>query len=494
MNLPAFDLSAFNLEDIDAALAERKLYDFVRVSWPVLHPTIEFTDSWHIGAICEHLQAVIQGEINNLIVNVAPRMTKSVVASIDLTPWTWGPRNQPAMTFMYVSFRTELASYHAVKCRELIESSWYKRHWGDRFRLSSDQNQKLNFANDKYGQRSAFGMGGVAGRGGMVLVIDDPHDTKDWLSPTRMKTTCDTYDSAIHNRTDTPNDPKRVVIAQRISDMDLSGHLLKQKDWEYLMLPTEYDPKRSTMTSIGWKDPRKRAGELLCDRRYDKVQVAKEKQLRPRTFAAQHQQNPSTDETAIFKRNRWRFYRDDPKELAKHMQVVILSVDAAFKDKGSSSMVAIHCWGKLNANKFLLDRDTDHMDFVETCDRLTAMCRRWPQAKAKIIEGKANGPAIISKLRNEIPGLIEWPPEGEKMSSKEARAYAIQPEHEAGNLWLPNKEMVPWVEEYIELLASFPGGEWDDDVACTCQAVARLDRTPSAAPPEGVGQATRWLR
>ena len=494
MSSPAFDLTILSLSDLDADLSERRLYNFVRASWPILHPAEPFTDTWHIGAVSEHIQAVIEGQISNLLINIAPRMTKSIIASVDLAPWCWGPKNIPSLTFLYTSFAIHLATDHSVKSRRLIESDWFRHYWGDRFILTSDQNQKLKFENNHRGVRAAFGMGGVAGSGARVIVVDDPHDTKDWLSPTKMKSHVDTYDGSIHNRVNDPNDARRIVIGQRISDLDLSGHLQKTGEWEYLCLPTEYDPKRSRVTCIKWKDPRKKAGELLAPARFNREQVDKEKKLRPRIFNAQHQQNPTTDETAIFKRDRWKFYSTDPKEIVSHMQVVILSVDAAFKDKATSSMVAIHCWGKAGANKFLIDRDCDHMDFVETCDRLIKMANRWPQARAKIIEGKANGVAIISALKNVVSGLIEWPPAGEQMGSKEARAYAIQPEHEAGNLWLPNKDMVPWVEEYIELMASFPGGEWDDDVDATSQAVNRLDRSPTPAAPIGVGQATRWLR
>ena len=172
---PAFALPQFSLEDIEAALSERHLYDFAKASWPVLHPITPFTDGWHLGAISEHLQAVAKGEINNLLITVAPRMTKSVLASINFPAWVWGPNNDPSFSFMYTSFAIHLASDHSTKCRTLIESDWYQRHWGKRFQINSDQNEKLKFANNRGGVRSAFGMGGVAGQGGTCVVCDDPH-------------------------------------------------------------------------------------------------------------------------------------------------------------------------------------------------------------------------------------------------------------------------------------------------------------------------------
>jgi predicted phage terminase large subunit-like protein len=493
MNNPAFSLPEFSLEDIDAKLAEKRLYDFTKASWPILHPQIALVQSWHLEAICLHLEAVAKGQINNLLITVAPRMTKSVIASINFPAWVWGPNNDPSFSFMYTSFAIHLASDHSTKCRTLIESDWYQRYWGHRFRLNSDQNEKLKFANNRGGVRAAFGMGGVAGQGAKCVVCDDPSDTRDWTSPTRLKSTVETFDSSIYNRVNNPTDPRRIIIMQRISDKDLAAHVLRQGNWEHLSIPTEYDPKRSTLTSIGWKDPRKIAGELACPARYSRKEVEADKKARPRIYNAQHQQNPAADEGAIFPRNKWRYYKEDPKEIVRHMEVVILSMDAAFKDKEDSSKVAIHIWGKRGANKFLLDRETEHMDFNRSIETVRRMSLRWPQAKAKIIESKANGDAIINYLHNEIPGMIGWPPPGERMDSKVARAWAVQPEHEAGNLWLPDPQMVPWVDEMVETCAAFPEGEFDDDIDALSQAIQKLDRTPGAAPPQGIGLNPRWL-
>lgn len=494
MNFPVIDPTQW-AEAIDAKLAERKLADFVRASWPVLHPTEPFADGWHIDAVSEHLQAVITGQISNLLINIAPRMTKSVMASIDLPAWTWGPLNQPEMTFMYVSFSLNLASDHSVKCRRLIESNWFKRHWGDRFYLTSDQNEKLKFENNHHGVRAAFGMGGVAGQGGRVVVVDDPHDTKDWVSPVRMKHTIETYDGSVHNRVNVPSDPRRIVIAQRIATSDLSGHLLQTKEWEYLMLPTEYDPARSRVTSLGWKDPRKKRGELLNKGRYGAAQVESERR-RPRIYNAQHQQNPTEDTSAIFPRNRWKFYTEPPRAIIGRMEVVIQSWDLTTGgEEPGSSKNAGHVWGKIGAYKFLLDRVLEYMSAGEILKAIRDMTHAWPKATAKVIENKAAGPSTISLLKKEIGGIISWPPQGERQESKIARAWAIQHEHESHNLCLPTPENCPWVEEFIEHCAAFPEGEFDDDVDAMTQAISKLNRIPGTAEtPEGVGRSLGWLQ
>jgi len=477
-------------EQVNAELARRHFYDFVVQSWPVLHPTIEFTDGWHIGAIAEHLEAVTRGQIKNLLITVAPRHTKSVLASINWVPWAW--IDNPQETFLYASFASHLASDHSVKARRLIESDWYQRQWGDRYQLTSDQNEKMKFENDKTGARTAFGMGGATGQGAKFVIVDDPHDIKDWTSPKKMQTAIETYESSIYNRANTPNDPRRVIIMQRISDRDLAGHVVKMGGWEHLMLPTQYDPARSSVTSIGWRDPRKESGEILCPARFNEEAALAEKKRRPRIYAAQYQQCPSTDEGAIFRRGAWQYYRDDPEGMVARMQFIIQSWDMAFKDSATSSKVAGQVWGRIDADFYLLARVSEHLDFVASIAAVQRMSAAWPEASAKVIEDKANGPAIINALTGKISGLISWPPSGTKMDSKTARAWAIQPFHEGGNIFLPHPTICDWTEEFVELCAAFPDGEFDDDIDCMTQALAYLSQSLGYAAPEGVGKTRGW--
>lgn len=481
--------------DVNAELAERSLSHFVRVTWPITHATEPFVPSWHIDAICQHLSAVITGQINNLLICVAPRMTKSVPTSICLVPWAW--LRDPSFTFLYVSFAIHLASDHSTKSRRIIESPWYQHYFGDRYRLAYDQNAKLKFANDHTGVREAFGMGGVTGAGAKCVVVDDPSDTKDWTSPTKMKSTIDTYDASIHKRVNNPNDPRRIVIMQRISDKDLAAHLYRQGGWEQVIIPMEYDPKRSKVSSLGWKDPRKKPGELLCPNRFSAEEARREREKTPRIYAAQYQQLPAADEGAIFKRQNWRHYQDDPRDAAKRMTTVIQSWDLTTggTDPGSSKCCGT-VWGKIagSENIYLLDYVCEFADMQRTLDDITEMSLKWPMARAKVIENKAAGPAVIALLRDRIAGVVPWPPQGEKMSDKITRAYAIQPYQEARNLILPDMRYAKWVEEYVETMAAFPEGEYDDAVDSSSQAILYLERGPKMAAPQAVGQSAAWLR
>ena len=120
MTNPAFDLSRLSLSDLDAELAERRFYDFIKASWRVLHPAQPFVDGWHIGAMAEHLEALVDGQIKNLLINIAVKMTKSIVASVDFPAWVWGPRRMPSTSWLYTSHSIKLASEHSLLCRRLI--------------------------------------------------------------------------------------------------------------------------------------------------------------------------------------------------------------------------------------------------------------------------------------------------------------------------------------------------------------------------------------
>jgi predicted phage terminase large subunit-like protein len=246
------------------------------------------------------------------------------------------------------------------------------------------------------------------------------------------------------------------------------------------MLPTEFEPARTVTTSIGWADPRKARGELLWADRFGPEEVKDARvRLAARGFSAQHQQNPSQEEGAIFKREKFKHYMNDPRRIVDQMDEVIQSWDMAFKDLETSSKVAGHVWGRKGADRFLLDRVCEHLDFVASIAAVEAMTEKWPTAKAKLIEDKANGPAVIASLARKVQGLIPWPPKGQAMGSKIARAFAAQPEIEAGNVWLPDPQAHPWVPEFVEYCVAFPGGEYDDDIDAMTQALEKLGKGPT---------------
>jgi predicted phage terminase large subunit-like protein len=182
--------------------------------------------------------------------------------------------------------------------------------------------------------------------------------------------------------------------------------------------------------------------------------------------AGQLQQRPSPAAGGILKRHWWKFYREAPSGFDE----VIQSWDCAFKDTASSDYVVGQVWGRTGADKYLLDQVRGRMDFPTTVQAVKRLTAKWPQTGAKLMEDKANGSAVIATLKHEVEGLIAVNPEG----GKEARAHAVSPQIEAGNVYLPDCSIAPWVEGFIEECAAFPNGTHDDQVDAMSQALNRL--------------------
>ena len=153
---------------------------------------------------------------------------------------------------------------------------------------------------------------------------------------------------------------------------------------------------------------------------------------------------------------------------------LLISWDMTFKKTKGSDFVAGHVWGRRGADAFLLDRIHGRMDFPETLVAFKTLAARWPQALVKLVEDKANGPAVIAMLGRTVPGIVPVEPEG----GKEARAAAVSPLLESRNLWLPDPALAPWVDEVIEEAAAFPTGAHDDDCDAMSQALNRLILQP----------------
>ena len=173
-------------------------------------------------------------------------------------------------------------------------------------------------------------------------------------------------------------------------------------------------------------------------------------------------QTPSPSEGGMFRRGWWKYY----KVLPKKFDQVIQSWDCTFKDKKESDYVVGQVWGKIGADRYLLDQVRGQMSFTETLAAIKTLTAKWPQAIAKLVEDKANGPAVINVLKKEISGLVPVEPEGGKV----VRATAVTPLAEAGNLYIPDPSIAAWVHDYVEEFAVFPNGAHDDQVDSTTQA------------------------
>ena len=221
---------------------KRSLKEFTKNSWQAIEPGRQFYDNWHIDAISEHLQAVVEGKIKRLIINIPPRHMKSISVAVALPAWTW--TIQPEKRFLFASYAGSLSIRDSVKCRRLIDSQWYKTYFGDMYNLTTDQNQKQRFENDKTGQRIATSVdGALTGEGGDIIVIDDPHNVREAESSAVRQGVLDWWDQAMQTRLNDPKTGAFIIIMQRVHENDLTGHILgnEYNAWDHLCLPARYE-------------------------------------------------------------------------------------------------------------------------------------------------------------------------------------------------------------------------------------------------------------
>lgn len=473
------------------------LHQYIPKAWPIVEPSTTFVDNWHIAALSEHLTAVTDGQIKNLIINIQPRHMKSLVVAVFWMTWAW--TKQPHLRWLFSAYAEGLSIRDSLKCRRIIQSNWYQVRYGHIFQLVGDQNAKSRYENDKTGVRLATGVGGSAtGEGGNILVIDDPIKLENAFSIAKREEVIEWWDGSMSTRHNDPATGSTVVMMQRTHSDDLTGHLIRKmkeggRQYEMLILPTEYEPARHCVTSIGWEDPRKGqpAGTLIWPLRFDYEFIQQlKKDLGPYKASAQLQQNPSPIGGGIFKESWFGFWQ--PKgwglgpvyitnEKGEKVEARIVDLpdlvesaqtwDFTFKDAKTSSPVSGQVWGFSGSGCFLLDEIHGHMDIVASIEAIRRLTHEYPEALTKLVEDKANGPAIMQLLSNEIPGLISINPMGDKVS----RAHAVVPLFWAGNVFLPHPDLdgMFWVWDYLEEFSIFPKGR-KDRVDAASQLLALL--------------------
>lgn len=485
------------LAEVRAEKARRRLAEFIRQGWHVLEPSTPLEWNWHIDAIADHVQAALvdwrrahaapgfRARIQNLLINVPPGTAKSRIVSVFAPAWMW--IDSPGWKAIFLSANPRVALRDSVYCRELMRSAWYREGFRIQWSFSDDQDAKGLFRNTAGGFRQAIGFTAkITGDRGDAIIWDDPNDPEEVHREVSRATVNERWDDVVQNRVNDLRTSVRIGIQQRVHVDDLSGHILATgSGWEHLSVAMEKEAKPSCecptcsagRTALGWVDLRQ-TGELLDPRRFP-PRVLEQFRRKSYLWTSQYQQRPVPAAGNLFKPTWWRFWRhaweDEVPELASRTVVIpdefdreLLSWDMAFKKTDGSDLVAGGAWCVSGARRFLVDLVWRKMSFVETRDAFAEQVERRPAAAEKLIEDKANGPAVISSLETQIPGLIGVDPQG----GKEARAAATSYLVEAGNVFLPLH--AEWRDRYIAEHTAFPQGAHDDAVDQQSQLLLRL--------------------
>lgn len=454
------------------ARIETTLKDFTQEAWAVLEPQRKLQWNWHLDSICEHLEAFRLRDIQNLIINVPFRSMKSLLVEVFYPSWVW--TTDAWHQFLCLSHNDSLALRDAGKHRQLIESPWYQHYWGDRYRLVSDA--KEYFWTDQNGHRVSQGMsGGLTGKGGDTILIDDPHDAERAQSDVELDNAIERYDSKVTSRLNDPGSSGICLIMQRLNKRDLTGHLLTKTDqeWVHLVVPMRYEGRKTLSNAPGMKhnkDPRRKVGDLMWPDRFPPAAVRRlEEDLGTYGTSGQLQQRPSPMGGGILKRDWWRRWpKDKPFPLCVH---IFQSWDTAYSEKDieTNSRSARTTWGVFfddAADRYgilMLDAWADWVGYPDLRRLAKAAYREW-KPDAVLIEKKASGHSLIQDMRHAHIPVTTYQPDRDKVS----RAHAIAPIMESGLVWAPERK---WAEDVIEECADFPRGTHNDYVDTVTQAM-----------------------
>lgn len=422
----------------------------------------------HHRVLIERLEAIEAGSLKRLMVFMPPGTAKSTYCSALFPAWYLG--SHPTEPVILATHTAELSERFGRRVRNRVASPEYRGTFG--VSVAADSAAVGRWETTEGGEFFAIGVGSaVTGRRARGAIIDDPIRGRDDAdSKTVRDRLWDWYTSDF--RTRLLPDAWLILIATRWHSDDLAGRILPAswsgesgeipardgERWSVLSLPME-----AREGDILGRAP----GEVLWPEFFTPEMVAAEKRIQgSRNWSALYQQLPTPEGGAIFRRGDLKFYRALPE-----LDEIILSWDCAFKDTATSDYVAGQAWGRKGADRFLLARVRTRMGFAATVAAIRTMRAQFSSVAAVLVEDKANGSAVIETLKREITRLIAVNPQGGKV----ARAYAAQPLFEAGNVWLPDPSLAPWIGEYVEELCGFPTAAHDDEVDATTQALTWLE-------------------
>jgi predicted phage terminase large subunit-like protein len=516
--MPVYTIGAHTVDpdkvlfDIERADAEESLAEFVRQAWHVIEPGQPYIHGWHVDFICEHLEAISDGvemedgtPYNRLLINIPPGTMKSLLLNVFWPAWEWGPRNQPHLRYVCAAHKIEnLSARDSRRMRELITSEWYQARWGDRVKLSRDQNEKLNFVNSATGFRIATAITSLTGIRGDRVIIDDPHSVDSAGSDTMRASEVETFLEAVPSRLTNPIQSAIVVIMQRLHEEDVSGVIINKKlNYDHICLPMRFEAWRAGLpTKLGICDPREEEGELLFPARFPEYVVDRdERVMGPYATAGQFQQRPEPRGGGVIKREWWQPWEE---KAYPPMDFVIASLDTAYTTKTENDFSALTVWGIFTSGMIAevttrtISRENKLMDvttsieraYSETAPKVMLMsgwqerlelhdlvekvantCRRM-RIDRLIIEDKAAGHSVAQEIRR-LYGHEDWAVQliNPGANDKLARLYSVQHLFAQGMIYAPIKQ---WAEMVISQMATFPRGKHDDLVDTASAALRHM--------------------
>jgi predicted phage terminase large subunit-like protein len=486
---------------VEAEQCRRDQHRYFRdVVWPVVEPGTEFVDNFHLHVILEHLKAVVDGQISNLIINIPPRFAKSLLVSVSFPTFTW--IDHPQARFIFASYSANLSTRDALKSRRVINSIKYQEYYGDRFQLSDDQDVKARYENDKTGFRLSTSVGGLGtGEGGDYLVCDDPHNVLQAESDTVREEAWLWWSETMSSRLNNPKKGGKIVVMQRVHESDVCGHALAEQasEYEHLCIPMRFEKEyRKVMvggieqttnevvppkpTKIGYVDPRTEDGELAWPNRFDEDATKKlETAMGTYAVAGQFQQRPSPRGGGLIMADRIIILDALPQEAI----VWVRGWDLASTEEltganpAYTAGVLLGKYGHNEKQRFIIAHVVRQRKSPDGVRKLIKQTAEEDGKNIRIKLPQDPGQAGVAQAQDLIAMLAGWTVKAERPTGdKVQRAEPFAAQVEAGNVSVLRAE---WTKPFLDELRGFPTAKYKDQVDAAADAFNELIPLPNSA-------------
>ena len=457
-------------------LSQDKFLKFVEKVWPT------FIGGRHHKRMAEAFERVANGTCKRLIINMPPRHTKSEFASYLLPAWFLG--KFPHKKVIQTSHTAELAVGFGRKVRNLVDSD-VSHAIVPGVPLQSDSKAAGRWNTSKGGDYFAIGVGGaVTGKGADILIIDDPHSEQE---AAMAASNPDIYDKVYEWYTSGPRQRLQpggaiVIVMTRWSQRDLTGQVIKAaaarggEEWEVIEFPAILP-----------------SGNPLWPEFWSKEELeALHEELPNSKWQAQYQQNPVGNESAIVKRDWWKWWTHERPPVCDY---ILQTWDTAFEKNNRADYSAGTTWGIWNndedngsPNIILLDTYKKRVEWVDLKKDVLDQYRQW-EPDGVLIEKKATGAPLIYELRSMGIPVQEYTPS--RGNDKVSRLNSVSDIIASGKVWVPETR---WAEELVDEIAAFPSGEHDDLVDATTLALMRFRQGGFLRLPSDEPEDIKWFK
>ena len=444
-----------------AEMTRRSLGLFHERAFQILHSE-PITPGRHLDAMVHVLQQLASGEIKRALITLPPRHGKSELVSGSFPAWILG--NDPKAKVTVVSYGQDLSEPLVDNARKILKHPSYARLFpGSTITAGKDRRDYSQIAGG--GSIRAVSRAGVmTGLGTHFLIADDFHKAGESLSPVEREKAIETFKSTFINRFDNLNDSRIVIVMQRIHEDDLAGWALRTGGWHHLNLPAiaEQDEVIALPQGKTWH---RRKDEVLAPALISREYIEGQKrEMGPRYFGAQYQQNPIVADGGQIDMTWFGQYDERPPRIFFHK--IVQSIDCAATDHARSDYSVGHTWGFRDGSWYLLDVFRVQANFTDLTDRVIAWHRQW-RTDALIIEAASIGQALYDQVkRAKLPGIIRAPT---PRLSKPDRLAACTVQLKSGCFWLPSS--AEWLPALRHELIAFPDGRNDDHVDALTQFI-----------------------